>query len=228
MISGIVAGAPVAGGGGGDPYWDDVTSLIHFDGANGGTTFTDQKPITWVRTAGAVTSTAQFKFGTASMSVSGGYVTADDALSASGFGTGDFTIEGWFYATSTATRGVFDSVLGSSAASIALGWDQGSTVWQIYFNGSVYSSSSTSITLNAWRHFAMVRSGSDLVVYINGVATISVTGATANLSYTDMNYGAYFNGSFPWVGYIDECRITKGVARYTADFTPPSAPFPNS
>ena len=210
-----------------DPFWTSVTSLTHMEGANGGTTFIDQKPISWTRTPSSVTSTAQFKFGSASMLVSGGMINSTTALSASGFGTGDFTIEGWFYATATTTRGLFDARLISSPATIAAGWDQANTRWQIYFDGTIYNSSATSITLNTWQHFALVRNGTSCVFYVGGVSIIAFSSG-ANVTFPQLNYGRYYNNSFPWVGYIDECRVTKGVARYTSAFSPPTAAFPDS
>lgn len=214
-------------GGGGDPHWADVTSLLHMEGANGGTTFTDQRSVSWARSASAQTNTGQAKFGASSMLVAGGGIAGPNALSSSGFGAGSFTIEGWFYATNTTTRGLFDAALASSANSIAAGWDQASATWQVYFAGSVYSSSATSITLNTWTHFALVRNGSSCVLYINGTAVVSFS-SSANLAFANMNYGRYYNTTFPWVGYIDECRITKGVARYTGAFSPPVSQFPDS
>lgn len=214
---------PVVGGI--DPFFANVTSLLHMEGANGGTIFTDQKGLTWA-TAVSVTSTAQAKFGLSSMDVNAGGIYGTNALSASGFGTGDFTVEGWFYATSTATRGLFDAALASSAASLAAGWDQGSGMWQVYFNGTVYTGSAT-LTTNSWVHFALVRNGSTVDLYINGVSVLTATNA-ANLTFTDLHIGRYYNTSFPWVGYIDEFRVTKGVARYTANFTPPTAAFLDS
>ncbi|MBB1060437.1 LamG domain-containing protein [Marilutibacter spongiae] len=212
---------------GGDPYFGSVTSLLHMEGANGGTTFTDIKSNTWTRTASAVTSTAQAVAGSSSMFVASGNIQSTTAIGGGGVGTGNFTIEGWFRATATTARGLFHTALSGSAAGIAAGWDQTSGMWQVYFNGSVFSSSATSLTLNTWIHFALVRNGTSCVLYINGTAVVSFT-SSANITAAGMTVGAYFNASFPWVGYIDEFRITKGVARYTGAFTPPSVPFPNS
>lgn len=213
------------GNAGADPNYSNVTSLLHMEGANGGTTFTDEKSITWDRFAGLpTTSTAQFKFGSSSMS--GSFIRGTNALGVGGFGTGNFTIEGWFYATSTTTRGLFDALAGSTSATIAAGWDQSTTHWQVYFSGTVYSSANTSITLNTWQHFALVRNGTACVLYIGGVALVSFTSA-ANVTFPDLRYALYYNSSFPWVGYMDECRVTRGVARYTAAFTPPTAAFPS-
>lgn len=215
------------GGGPTDPYWANVTSLLHMEGANLGTTFTDQKANAWTRQPNAVTSTSVFKFGSSSMFVSGGRISSTTAIGVGGFGTGDFTIEGWFYANATSARGLFDAVLGSTASSVAVGWDQASLKWQVYFAGTVYSSAVTTLTLSTQTHFALVRLGTACVLYIDGVATVSFTSGN-NVNYAGMTIGAYFSTTFAWVGFIDEFRITKGVARYTAAFAPPTAQFPDS
>lgn len=228
VMAGIVghAGLLLSGVGTGDPYWGNVTSLLHMEGANGGTTFTDQIANTWTRVASTVTSTAQFKFGASSMLVASGRIASTTPMGVGGVGTGDFTIEGWFYATATTARGLFDTLANATSNGIALGWNQAGGTWQIYFNGTTYLSSSTSLTLNTWVHFALVRSGTTVQLFVNGVSIASFTQAS-NMTAATLFIGQYFNSSFPWLGYIDEFRVTKGVARYTAGFTPPSAPFPN-
>lgn len=210
-----------------DPFWANVTSLLHMEGSNGGTTFTDQRANTWTRQPNSVTSNSVYKFGTTSMFVSGGRISSTTAIGVGGFGTGDFTVEGWFYANSTTTRGIFDAALAGSASSVAVGWDQASLKWQVYFAGTVYSSVATTLTLSTWTHFALVRNGTACVLYIGGVAVVSFTSGTS-VSYAGMTVGAYFNSTFLWVGFIDEFRVTKGVARYTSAFTPPASQFPDS
>jgi hypothetical protein len=88
------------------------------------------------------------------------------------------------------------------------------------------------LAANAWYYFAVVRSGSgtgNLKIYLNGTADATSAGAvTDNFNQTSILYvGASRTGTTPLNGYIDELRITKGVARYTADFTAPQQAFPN-
>jgi hypothetical protein len=90
----------------------------------------------------------------------------------------------------------------------------------------------TAIQFDTWYHVALVRSGSgtnNMKLYLDGVLesqntntyTVPVNDIVLGRTYTNLN-SEYFNG------YIDDLRITKGVARYTANFTPPTAAFPNS
>lgn len=219
-----------------DPYWKNVSLLLHMNGSNGSTSFNDSSPNSFVATANgdAKISTAQSKFGAAS----GLYDGAGDYLSISNnsaldFGIGDFTIESWIFPS---------SISGSHA--IAAKWDYQNDNWLLriesatelkfwHVGGSV--SVTTSIATGQWSHVAVTRAGGSLRFFVNGTqagATSSVTTSlTNNSSCTVGAYlgpsgvgtiGSYFNG------YIDELRITKGVARYIASFTAPAAPFPDA
>lgn len=95
--------------GGGDPYWANVVSLLHMDGANGSTTFTDQKGKTWTPNGNVQISTAQSVFGGSSAAFDG----VNDSLSIAshadfGFGTGDWTVECFVRQTTTAAQVIFD------------------------------------------------------------------------------------------------------------------------
>jgi len=87
--------------------------------------------------------------------------------------------------------------------------------------------SSATVTTGVWYHLAFVRSGSTHTLYINGIAAGTTTTATFNaIPDGRLWIGRDAGGSFPLDGWIDDLRITKGYARYTANFTPPTAPFP--
>ena len=148
------------------------------------------------------------------------------------FGTGNFTVEGWLRITGTA----WWSYMGQ--------FDNGSAGWYIDINTSraprlvakddstgrgVPITSSTAMSLNTWHHLAVVRNGSTITMYLDGasvgtyaISTNAITDATGIFQAGFSTAGRYFNGN------MDETRITKGVARYTTGFTPPTAPFPNS
>jgi hypothetical protein len=90
----------------------------------------------------------------------------------------------------------------------------------------------TALSASTWYYFAVVRSGSgagNLVIYLDGTADATSGGAvTDNFNQTNILYvGASRTGTTPLNGYIDDLRITKGVARYTANFTAPQSPFPS-
>jgi hypothetical protein len=89
-------------------------------------------------------------------------------------------------------------------------------------NGANDVMGSTTIQNNVWYHVAWVRNSSNFRVYLNGVSEASVTSSTDYTS-TQFSIGQRIGGTTSFTGYIDDLRITKGVARYTANFTPPAA-----
>jgi hypothetical protein len=214
----------------------EVSLLLHGNGTNGSTTITDSSltPKTVTAVGNAQISTAQSKFGGASIAFDGNgdYVTVP-VNTAFEFGTGDFTIEGWINVPTTNatlrcifsigrpvqlyhTSGRIDAYFGDN--------DSGAS----YFVNPV--SGPASLLSNTWTHFAVTRSGSIFRVFINGNAGTPVTGsAGVFFSATGAALGTFLPNpsTFPYTGYIDDLRITKGVARYTANFTPPTAPFPD-
>lgn len=238
MIPGIVAGAAVTGGGG-DPYWANVSSLLHFDGANGSTTFTDQKGLVWTPVNSAAISTAQYKFGGASSQflpsppLGGGGVaqritTPDDASLR--FGTGNFTIEGWFRpAAPNLDNGAFWIKGNNTTGGIGLGVTP--TACKFRANGSNDLTPSATISTTAFTHIAFCREGTTRRIYVGGVQVGSDT-----LSFDHNDTSSVIVGSsagdtrFAYNGYIDDLRVTKGVCRYPGGttFTPPTAAFPDS
>jgi hypothetical protein len=185
--------------------------------------------------ASAQISTSVFKYGTGSMSFNGttDYLSTP-AKTALAFGAGDFTIECWVYANAL---GSYNAVFaqfpingGSTSNSYTLE-SVGSNMDFYYCAGGVLFGPATlgTITTGAWIHYAICRSGNTLYPFKNGVlgTTISIT-QTLNSPTTAVTVGGEVAGGGYWNGYIDDLRITKGVARYTTTFTPPTAAFPNS
>lgn len=148
-----------------------------------------------------------------------------------GFGTGDFTVEGWFYATSDQGTDFMIDFRGSSSptAPAMFVYTDNHLTW--YYNGAVvYQPTSLTFTYNTWNHVAIVRSSGVTRFYLNGI------GATT--TYTDTNdYPAapciigsdvLAGGPNYWNGYISNVRVVKGTAVYTQNFTPTSGPFTTS
>jgi hypothetical protein len=221
-------------GTGGDPYFPTTSLLLHMDGSNGSTTFTDSSTNALSVTANgnAQISTAQSKFGGASglFDGSGDFLTLP-ASSLFAFGTSDFTVETWIRPTSyPITYNTIASTRNTSG--VTTGWSlsvvsDGTLI--LYTTGFTYSGTVTgAVTLNTWNHVAIVRSSNSFQAYVNGVANKTGAVSVAN-NFTDQTFwvGAV-NGLEPFTGYIDDLRVTKGIARYTANFTPPTAPFPNA
>ena len=176
-------------------------------------------------------STSVVKYGTGSMKFdgTGDYLTIrnNDVLQ---LGTGDFTIEFWAFAnTGQAQYGGFvgkrTNDFNLNSWRIAYGATGANTV-DIAYSGNV-GVVAAPFSLNTWNHVAFVRSGTTLKVFVNGVLGATGTGWTYDLSNTfNLEIGTNASGSYNLNGYIDDLRITKGIARYTANFTSPTASFP--
>jgi len=189
-----------------------------------------------VTVGNAQISTTQSKFGGASMSFDGtlDYLTilSNPQLQ---FGTGNFTVECWSYlvARTNTTPCIFSNYNSYVAGALSLfaGHASGTiTRYQVALNGSTFPviQSTTNIAYNTWVHLAVVRNNGTITLYIDGVANGSVA---SSVSLNGVGTSWYIGTSGDAIttccinGYIDDFRITKGVARYTAAFTPPTSQF---
>jgi hypothetical protein len=143
------------------------------------------------------------------------------------FRTGDFTIEGWFYVNSLGANGFIPFDNRSSASAIPFNLGVSASGYPYLYDGSVVPTGSSGITLSTWSHIAWVRTSGVLKMFVNGTSVYS--GAyTTDLTGTNATIGAGVGALAGYFlnGYIDNFRITKGYARYTANFTPPTTSFP--
>ena len=211
-----------------DPYYANVSLLLHGNGTNGSTTITDNSPSPKTVTAvgNAQVSTAQSKFGGASIAFDG----TGDWLNTSSIGaiegSENFTIEAWLYPTAVtgADRVIYETRGGSGFVLFI----NTSGFLQIYDSvASLLSASTTGVSANTWQHIAVVGNSATKTYYINGLAAGTFTQASL-ASASQIRIGARVDGVAGYSGYIDDLRTTKGVARYTANFTPPVAQFPDS
>ena len=175
-------------------------------------------------------STTVKKYGTGSLAFdgTGDYLTGkSNPIYA--IGTANFTVEAWVYPTAfSAYRAVFDTRTTLSNGGMDLGLASSSAgVWGLYKGSAVtVVQSSTNLTLNTWQHIAAVRSGSTVTLYLDGVSVGSATDAQ-DFTEQGCHVGRTFD-NYTWSGYIDDLRVTRGYARYTTTFTPPTAAFPNT
>jgi hypothetical protein len=141
------------------------------------------------------------------------------------FGTGDFTIEAWVYQPASGVQAVYDS-RGSDASSAGFFFGTISSNFVIYTNAT--TAISTSMSLNTWMHFAIVRSGSTWTLYKNGVSAGTYS-SSANLSDANRQIGASTtvtsSSANYFTGYISNLRVVKGTAVYTTTFTPSTTPL---
>jgi hypothetical protein len=213
------------------PRQEETVLLLHYD--NG---FDDSSQKRRGRgNSNASITTAQKKFGTQSLMLSGAqyhwYYDAADF----DFDNGDFTIDCWLYSLDNGSvnqRALFGAMNGDTT-NVSVG--------ALLYNGTIYCSlgktgsdwytykivGTIPFTLNTWHHYALVRTGNIIKQYIDGVldgtpldfGTSRIFNSTAAFII-----GAAGNAAYYWNGYLDEFRITKGRALWTANFTPPTAP----
>jgi hypothetical protein len=224
-------------GAGGDPDFASVGLLMHMDGVNGGTSFPEVTGATVTRGGSTLptTSTAQSKFGGASalFSTAGGYLSIPHAAKVNA-PTGDFTIEFWLRRSGfTGSPAVlYNKANGTGAYPYQVYLDAAN---QLVFRGldaagtsTVFTCQSTTvISTSAWYHVACVRQGSTFRLFVDGVQESAGSSAAALFNNSFPVYlGAFSTGGNVYLGYMDDVRFTK-VARYTANFTPPSSAFPD-
>jgi len=219
-----------------DPFWANVSALLHFDGADGSTVFIDQTARSWAAGGNAQIDTALSKFGGASglFDGSGDYVYSNDSPLLD-FGTGDFTAECFAYLQVNNTlQYIFSRYSGSgSLGGFAMAVNASGKLMLVHQGVAFLTAGATTLPTGAWVHLAIARASGVVKLFVDGVEDASASSSTdftagiPTNSYIGVNYdGATFSQALN--GNMDEFRITKGVARYTATFTPPAAPFPNS
>jgi len=177
-------------------------------------------------------STAQSKFGGSSMLFDGtGDWLRAPASPNLDMGTGNLTIEGWFYLTATVAVDyrmiVSDATNGNNYVSIRSGGTGGQL--EVNVSGTSFRFNlNNSVTINTWFHLAVTRSGTTWYGFINGTSLGSTTNSGSfNIGNGGMFVGRFGGGTaYEWPGYMNDLRVTKGVARYTASFTAPTAAFP--
>lgn len=230
-----------SGGLGGNDQYTQV--LLHFDGTNGSTSFIDSNrnnARTWQGTTASL-STTQAKFGPTSLNVIGKnwaspWLPYTNNLTGITWGTNNFTIDFWVYPIS-ATQGytlMWQADSGTSAAntSVFVQLNPDNTVRVIGSDGTtvgaVFYSTTGAVTYSTWNHIAVVRNGNVFTTYVNGVASGTQTANVSIVTPTiyPLVIGPFDSASeFPGNCYIDEFRLSIGVARWTSNFTPNSLPY---
>ena len=164
---------------------------------------------------------------------SGNHITYSPGSTTS-FGTGDFTIECWFYRTGIPGNGYHDIIFsnrasGASNPSGSFGLyvqptDGASFGWQNTTSGT-NNLTGGACYLNRWYHMAIVRSGTTLTLYVNGTSVNSSTMSDSIGNTNTCCVGAFVDGSYRSNGYVTDLRVVNGTAVYTSDFTPPTEPL---
>lgn len=226
-----------------DPYWSYVPLLLHMDGTNGSTaapTNSSASGILIARDGGNLSST-QARFGTTSYWFDGsGTNSAGTRIISTPdlkmvFGAGDFTIEFSMFVVSAPSA---SAILVDGRAALTQGayptlYLSPSMTLGYYVSSADRITSASALSLSTWYHVAIVRSAGVTKLYVNGTQygsswTDSTNYIADGLVFGASSYHTAPNTQYGLYGYMDEVRVTKGIARYTAAFTPPTAAFADS
>jgi hypothetical protein len=213
----------------------EVSLLLHGNGTNGSTTITDSsltpKTVTAVGNAQISTAIAD-PFGNNTRGViafdgSGDGISVTSATDFS-FGTGDFTVEFWVKFNSvSATPNLFDMRSTDPQAAPNL-YVTGSKI-NLWFSALNRIVGTTILNTSSFYHIALARNAGSLKLFLNGTQEGATSATPESIVSTIFTAGCPSQGTFINFlnGYMDDIRVTKGVARYTANFTPPTLPFPD-
>lgn len=227
----------------GDPFWSSVVLLLGNDNpANGTATFLDQSASakTIGKSGSPVYSTTSPPTGMTSSirlaRATSDFLTGADSADYS-FAAGDLTLEAYYNPDNTDGGAIVDFNGGAGsfspadlAYSTSFGTSQRLQSW-ISVSGASWDAgpgnSSANLTTAAWQHVAMTRSGTTWNMWLAGASVYSATIAGSLFDPTGGLRVGNFQGQF-LTGYLASLRVTKGVARYTGAFTPPTLPLPTS
>jgi len=214
-----------------------TVALLHMNGSDGSTTFTDESGKSWTAAANAQIDTAQSKFGGASglFDGTGDYISAPDSADwqlDGGSNSNSWTVDMWIR---------FASDPSATAAPIVQQYVDASNYWAAFFavdrlyfrirsggTNIVDFSQAWSAAANQWYHLALVKDGTNgYTFYVDGT---KLTTNTDTDTMPDFNGALYLGrvittATYYLDGWIDEVRISKGIARWTADFTPPTSEY---
>ena len=165
-------------------------------------------------------------------STSGQYLTVNNVAGTMDIGTGDFTLEGWIYPRILPAGDTWptnyqntSSLFGRGTPNTADGYNLILGATKLIFQNSdtIVTSGTHNIKINTWYHVAASRTGSNLLLFVNGVqvasnASATFTGGAGSKFYVgcETGQGAYFNG------FMSNVRLVKGIGLYTGTFTPPA------
>jgi len=202
----------------GDPYWSNVKNLLHGD------VLVDSSSIPLSMTNDATTvSTDIYKYGTGSLSFNGYafYYSADNAITLVSAG---FTFECFFMPNNVSGVKTIFQFHDSSSRYYMINMVDDAI--KLYSTTGGYFETTGTVEASTWYHLAWIDNDGTTLIFLNGVLIYSGLQAYVATDYrilygtANSGNGGYYNG------YLDECRLTIGVARYTSNFTPPLSPFP--
>ena len=229
---------PYAYASGNDPHWANVVLLVAFSGADGSTTFTDLSTVGRTLTAvgNVQVDTAITKFGnpTGLFDGTGDYITAPNAADISVANETDKTIECFFYLNATGRiHTLVDKRDTTNAEEFSFQITAANVLQFAVFGAATVRASivsATTLSISTWYHGAAVRTGGDTwQLFLDGVSQgTDVETAQPQSNTETLTIGrSKFNTARDLQGHMAQLRYTN-AARYTGNFSPPSAPFPTA
>lgn len=211
-----------------DPGWTNVALLMHGDGVQGSTTFTDETGLSYTSSGAIVDGGAGIggpKFGTGCIKPNGQIIGTANSTRFD-ISNQDFCMEFFLYRTGSLGGGsqpLYVKDDGGANRSYAIYGNVDRYFFQYFPGGGAFYS--PVISANQWHHIALVRYGSVLTWYLDGVASTTLTYGTGAFTTVTTPFKVCTSAAN---SYYDEMRITVGLPRYTANFSVPTAPFSNS
>ena len=177
-------------------------------------------------------STSVFKYGTGSVRTGSGNYLSTPMKSQFQFAAGDFTVETWAYVVNNVASAI---LLDCAAAGTNFGWflEYSNARGMFFYMGTGTGGSgatyATTPALTTWTHLAVTRQSGTVRMFINGILVNTTSLPNSSVATLPLLAGAAnsYTTTYYFDGYLDDIRITKGIARYTTTFTPPTAAFPN-
>ncbi len=213
-------------GDGGDPHWDSVVALLHFDGD-----FSDETGRIWTPYGGAAIDTEVAVFGSSGVFPSGTSRISTPSHEDFDFGSEDFTIEAFVYPSSLSSPDQYILARGDTSWPFVLRYNPSNIAALVETTSGSRFVTTFDASLGVFSHIALVRRGNLLRIFVNGAShgswVTDIGSASLKASSQPLHVGGLPGGQGLRGGRIDDLRITKGVARYTENFDPPTAPFPN-
>jgi hypothetical protein len=215
-----------------DQYFSNVSLLIHADGTGSNFVDSSSSPKT-ISVSGVTQSTAQSKFGGSSAYFDGNSFMTVPYSTALDLSTGDWTVEAWWLPQGGTDPNIISiTTLGNTYAQVRITAYSVSNFRLLCGQNGNWINTNTGGTWSNgnWYHLAAVRSGSQFYLFVNGTLAINYA---SSASLTSGNAATYIgvvdsSGVNKVNGYIDDIRVSKGIARYTSNFAVPTAAFPNS
>jgi hypothetical protein len=214
--------------------------LLHMDGADASTTFTDSNfggsAHAWTAAGNAHFDKAIKQIGTAAglFDGTGDVITTPDHADFT-LGTDEFTIDFLFNraggdGTARFLCGQSDSAATTTTRSVQLNLSASNAIQGSVFEAAVVTSvtGTTTFTATGWHHVAFVRTGNILKLFIDGVLEGSNVAFSGTVNNSTNAFGVGCLGELTtlvWNGSIDEFRLSVAIARWTSNFTPPAAPY---